>query len=115
MVRFTKYLEIIEEDGLVENARVMGEHLMTRLHELATEFPGLVSNVRGRGLMCAIDLSGAHPRDLFRQKCYDKGLMILGSGDHSIRFRPALNITPKVIDEGMAIIRETLREIDKGY
>lgn len=115
MVRFTKFLEIIEEENLVENARVVGDYLLAELNKLEADFEGLVTNTRGRGLMCAMDLSTAQERDLFRQKCYDKGLLILGCGDHSIRFRTPLNITREQIDEGMAIIRAALAEIQKGY
>ncbi|MBS1913533.1 MAG: L-lysine 6-transaminase [Bacteroidetes bacterium] len=114
MVRFTKFLEIIEEENLVRNARTVGGHLMTRLAELTAEYPGLVSNARGRGLFCAVDIATAQERDLLRQKCYDKGLLILGCGDRSIRFRPALNITAAQIDEGMAMIREAIGEIVAG-
>src|SRR5438132_8076616 len=56
MVRCTKYLEIIAEEKLVENARVVGDYLLGRLRELTQEFPGLVTNVRGRGLFTALDL-----------------------------------------------------------
>lgn len=108
MVRFTKVLEIIEEENLVENARLVGQHLLGRLHQLQQEFPNLVSNVRGRGLMCAVDLPTAELRNTFREQCYANGLMILGCGDHSIRFRPALNITAEVIDEGLEVIRGVL-------
>lgn len=114
MVRFTKFLEIIEEENLVENARTVGAHLLGRLEELRNEFPALVSNIRGRGLMCAMDVASAQERDLFRQKCYDKGLLVLGCGDRSIRFRTALNISTEQIDEGMAIFREALGEIAQG-
>jgi L-lysine 6-transaminase len=115
MVRFTRFLEIIEEENLVENARIVGAHLLAELAKLEHEFPDLVSNTRGRGLMCALDLATAQERDLFRQKCYDKGLLILGCGDRSIRFRPPLNVTHEQIDEGMGIIREVVEEIRKGY
>ncbi len=47
MVRCARYLEIIAEDNLIENARVVGEHLQARLRELAQEFPGVMTNVRG--------------------------------------------------------------------
>lgn len=115
MVRCTKFLEIIEEEHLVENARTAGAHLLARLGTLAQDFPELVSNARGRGLMCAVDIATAQERDLLRQKCYDKGLLILGCGDHSIRFRTALNITTAQLDEGLAMMREAIEEIARGY
>ena len=68
MVRFTRIMEIIEEERLVENAQVQGEFMLRELNAMEAEFPALVSNVRGRGMMCAIDLDSAQNRDQLRQK-----------------------------------------------
>lgn len=111
MVRATRYLEIIEEDNLLENTRQMGNYLINALGKLQDEFPHLVSNVRGRGLFCAFDLPSKDIRKNFKQKAFEKHLLILGSGEKSIRFRPALCITKDEIDQGIDIIRNVLREI----
>ncbi len=114
MVRFTRILEIIEEEQLVANAATVGEHLLDQLRSLEAEFPGLVSNTRGRGLFCAMDLDTAQNRDQLRTKAYEEGLILIGCGDHSIRFRPPLTISKAEVDEGFVIIRSALREISKG-
>jgi L-lysine 6-transaminase len=114
MVRFQRILEIIHEEKLVENAKTVGAHLLEKLEELQDEFKGLVSNARGKGLLCAIDLDTAQSRDQLRGKAYDDGLILIGCGDRSIRFRPPLNITKSDIDEGLRIIREALAEIAQG-
>lgn len=110
MVRATKYLEIIQEEKLVENAREMGFVLIGKLNRMGEEFAGFVSNVRGRGLFCAFDIK-AGTRDRFIKKCYDKRLIILLSGTSSVRFRPPLNITESEIDRGMEIIRSVMDEL----
>lgn len=114
MVRFTRILEIIEEEQLVQNAALVGDHLLAQLQSLEEEFPGLVSNARGKGLFCAMDLDTAQNRDQLRTKAYEEGLILIGSGDHSIRFRPPLNLSKEEVDEGFSIIRGALREISKG-
>jgi L-lysine 6-transaminase len=114
MVRFTKVLEIIEEENLVENARVVGEHLLKELRNLEQEFPDLISNGRGLGLMCAIDLPTPEKRDELRKGCYNHGLVLLGCGERTIRFRPALNIKKEQIDEGVGIIRRALKGMSVG-
>jgi L-lysine 6-transaminase len=114
MVRFTKIMEIIEEEKLVENARIQGEFLLKELHGFGEAFPNLISNVRGRGLMCAMDLDSAQDRDQLRQKAYEEGLIIIGCGDHSIRFRPPLNIQRGELESGLKIIRKALEEISVG-
>lgn len=111
MVRAQRYLEIIEEENLVENARVMGEHLVAALGELAREFPAAVSNPRGLGLFAAFDLDTPERRTALRHRSFDKGLIVLPSGSHSIRFRPPLNVTREELDKGLGIIRASLVEI----
>ena len=114
MVRFTRYLEIIEEEGLVENARIQGDALLTCLHGLQREYPEYISNARGMGLMCAFDAPTHELRDLLRKECYEHGLIVLSSGERSIRFRPALNITQAHIDEAATIIRVCLDEMRRN-
>lgn len=111
MVRSQKYLEIIEEENLVENANKMGEYLLSKLNTLQMEFPEKVSNVRGLGLFCAFDLNDTQQRDKLKNLCYSKGLIILGSGEKSMRFRPPLNINQSEIDLGISIIRQSLLEM----
>lgn len=111
MVRATRYLEIIEEDKLLDNVKSVGAFLLKELHVLEEEFPHLVSNVRGRGLFCAFDLPNKTMRDEFRRLAFDNQLLILGSGEKSIRFRPALCITKEEISEGLAIVRNVLKQI----
>ncbi|MBI5217106.1 MAG: L-lysine 6-transaminase [Ignavibacteriae bacterium] len=111
MVRSQRYLEIIKEENLVEHARIMGEYLQKNLQQLQQEFPSLVSNARGVGLFCAFDLPDGTKRNEFRKKAYEKGLVILGSGNCSIRFRPPLNIKQEEVDTGVKMIRESLQEM----
>jgi L-lysine 6-transaminase len=111
MVRSQRYLEIIQEENIVENARVMGDYLQKQLEELQQEFPKVVSNVRGKGLFCAFDLRNGDERFALRTKAYDKGLVVLGSGDRSMRFRPPLTIQKHEVDEGVNILRQSLKEM----
>jgi len=111
MLRFKRYLEIIYEDNLVENARIQGDFLLGEVIKLQDEFPQLVFEARGRGLMCAFDLAEAQMRDLLKQKCYEEGLILIGAGDRSIRFRPPLTITRDELAIGINIIREQLKEL----
>ena len=110
MVRAQKFLEVIEEENLVENARRQGEHLLGALHRLAEEFPA-VSNVRGLGLFAAFDMPDPEMRTNVRTGCMKRGLIILPSGERSIRFRPPLNVNGEEIDAGVAIVAKTLREL----
>src|SRR5438128_3914981 len=62
MVRSQRYFEVIDEEDLVDNAARIGAYFTGELRRFADEFPQLVSNVRGRGLMAAFDLPSAEVR-----------------------------------------------------
>jgi L-lysine 6-transaminase len=111
MVRSRLYLEIFEEERIVERSRELGERLLEWLRELQAEFPEIVSNARGRGLFCAVDLPSRAFRDEFLSRLFQKRLIMLGCGERSIRFRTALNIPEDDLYEGVQTIRITLREL----
>ena len=108
MVRGKHYLNIIEEEELVENSRVMGHFLLENLLSLQKEFPSLVSNARGLGLMCSFDFPNSKLRNQFKELCYKEKLLILGCGEKSIRFRPALNISQDILEKGLQVIKNVL-------
>ncbi len=108
MVRSQKYFEIIKEERLVEKAATNGVYLLKELQEIQGNHPKMVSNVRGRGLLCAFDLPTTEQRDALKQKLYENGLVILGCGSKSIRFRPPLTITKEELGSSLAMIDHAL-------
>ena len=110
MMRFKIILEVIKEENLVENARVKGNYLLTKLQALAEEFPGFVTNPRGVGLFAAFDLPSATERDHAWSKMMDNNLLILTSGDQAIRFRPHLNVSTEDMDTAIDIISQSLKD-----
>jgi L-lysine 6-transaminase len=111
MVRSARIFEIIEEERLVENARVVGEYLHAGIVALENEYPDLLSNARGLGLLCAMDLNSNRNRDLLKKKALERNLVLIGCGDRTIRFRPPLILSKSEVDEGMGIIRRCLSEM----
>jgi L-lysine 6-transaminase len=111
MVRSTKYLEIIEEQNILENVKTMGKYLQSQLAHLEKHFPQIVFNPRGLGLFCAFDVVNDEIRKQLIQKCFENNLIILPSGKFSVRFRPPLNISKYEIDKGMEIIVKSINSI----
>jgi L-lysine 6-transaminase len=111
LVRCARYLEVIHEERLVDNARVVGEHLLSGLTEVERERGGLMTNARGRGLMIAFDLPTPAQRDAAHKKIAAGGLLLLKCGTRSIRFRPPLNLSTAEADTGLEILRRTLKEL----
>ena len=107
MVRGQRYLEIIAEDKLVENAGQMGQLLLERPQRSRQE-SDLISNVRGRGMMVAFDLPDSRSRDIFRGLLLENGLVALKCGERSIRFRPPLDLDAATVEQGLAIVEDSL-------
>jgi L-lysine 6-transaminase len=114
MVRCKRFLEIMDEEKLVENAASLGEHLTRGLARLTAERPDKLSNARGRGLMCAIDLPDTDTRGAVAGRCVELGMMILPCGTRSLRFRPPLDVTAGEIDEALDVLRRAVDSVGKA-
>jgi L-lysine 6-transaminase len=108
MVRSRRILEIIEADGLFEHSAKTGAFLLTELQGLADRHAALVSNARGRGLMCAIDLPDGALRDNVITRMREVQVLVLPCGERTIRFRPALNITTDELRIGVQALDDVL-------
>lgn len=111
MIRSTKYLQIIEEDRLVDNAQKMGEYLLKNLIDVCEDSKEKMSNARGRGLMCAFDLPTEVERNKMRKQLYKNHVLILACSEKTIRFRPPLNIDKEHIDKAITLLSESCKEI----
>ncbi len=110
MVRCARYLEIIQEDGLVENAARVGAVLKEGIEALAQDFE-MMPNVRGSGLLVAMDLPDGDVRRRVWQGCWDRGLAVLPCGPRSIRLRPPLIFSEEQSSQVLRTLREVLDEI----
>jgi L-lysine 6-transaminase len=111
MVRARRILEVIEADGLIANAAAMGGHLLAQLEALAARHP-VMSDVRGRGLMCAFTLPSAALRnEVITRLRTDERVLALGCGPASLRVRPALTVTAEELDRGVAALDRVLNTL----
>lgn len=111
MVRAQRYLEVIDQDSLVENAKDCGDYLLQCLCNMQKKYPQILSNARGLGLMCAIDVASAELRDKTQKNVFKHGAIILKCGVQSLRFRPALTFSKKEVDELIGILEEAVRDL----
>lgn len=110
-----KTIELLE-NGLIENARKMGEYLLKLLNNLKDKYE-IIGDVRGKGLMVGVEIvkdkenkkKYKKKRDEIIQKCFEKGLLILGAGENAIRFCPPLIISKQEIETGVEIFEEVLK------
>ena len=107
MVRSTQILQIVQEDKLCENATKVGSYLKQNMEQFAKKFD-MITNVRGRGLLCSFDFPTKDIRNNFIAKGLENNVMFLGCGNNTIRFRPALCIEQTHIDEGLTVMEKIL-------
>uniref|UniRef100_A0AAQ5Y1T6 4-aminobutyrate aminotransferase n=1 Tax=Amphiprion ocellaris TaxID=80972 RepID=A0AAQ5Y1T6_AMPOC len=86
----SEVLNVIRRENLLEEVTRSGKALLNGLYELQAQYPGILSRARGQGTFCAIDICDGATRDTILVKARDKGVLLGGCGDRSIRFRPAL-------------------------
>ena len=111
MYRFKRILEVIDEENLVENCRVMGDYLKTKMDTLMSKYPEKVFAPRGLGLFAAFDAASPEMRNNITKESAKNGMMILGCGPRSIRFRPPVTITKEHIDEAFVILDKVINNI----
>lgn len=112
MVRARRILEVIEAERLIERAATLGEYLLGGLRDLAERHTALVSHPRGRGLMCAITLQNARLRDeVITRLRQEEHVILLGCGEASLRFRPALTVRVEELDRALAALDAILATI----
>lgn len=126
-------LQVIKEENLVENARIRGEQLTSMLYQLRERFPQ-IADIRGPGLMVAAEFytqaDDTHPfpahdpryavkkgfAGALSKRCAENGLLLLNTGIHeTIRFIPALNVTPEELVQGFEILHKSIKETLKDY
>jgi L-lysine 6-transaminase len=113
MVRARRILEVIEADELFDRAAEHGRYLLDRLDELACEFPAVVREPRGRGLMCAFSLPTTADRDELIRRLWQRGVIVLPAGKDVVRFRPALTVSRAEIDIAISAVRAVLMAVEK--
>jgi L-lysine 6-transaminase len=111
MVRSQRFFEVIDEERLVDNAAHVGAYFVGELQRFGDQFPQLVTNVRGRGLMAAFDLPSGEVRDAALKAFMANDVMVLASGTRSARFRPPLNLSVEEAAEGIRRMEKALEQL----
>jgi len=106
--RCARYLEIIQSENLLANARTQGAYLMKGVDRLVNKHAPRLSAARGRGLLIAFDAPDTAMRDKIIDRCKDELFLVLPCGDRSVRLRPALDITTQDCDEALTRLEKAL-------
>ena len=110
-------LKALLEDGLIENASVLGETLQRRLEDMQGRFPAYIAHVFAKGLLAALHLrdtpgrSGADLATQISEEAMRHGLLVVHTGRESIKLAPPLVITEEALEEGLQVLEEAIEAI----
>ncbi len=114
-------LDIIEREGMANAAKV-GDAMLQRLKDWPKKHP-IVGEVRGRGLMIGIEIvkdqqsrePAAEWRNQIETLAFERGLLILGCGETSIRLSPPLILKQEEADIALDILEESLTQVERQH
>ncbi|WP_137290111.1 aminotransferase class III-fold pyridoxal phosphate-dependent enzyme [Natronorubrum halophilum] len=101
-------IDAIHEENLLANVRERGEQLRSRLEEHDLE---AVVDVRGRGLMLAVEFDTKARREAVLEAAFERGLLTLGCGYKTLRLLPPLDVTAREIDLGVDLLLESIEAV----
>ena len=99
------------EGGLVANAAERGEQAMAGLRPLLDGHPGLICDVRGRGLMIGIEFDTAEHAEHVTWACFQRGLLVLACGASGVRLSPPLTVDATEMETGLRLFGDAVREV----
>ena len=114
-----KILEIVDRDGLAENAVQIGQHLVDGLTEIQQKHQTAIQEIRGIGLMIGIEMGSdiasfddAKPASVqWVSALHEAGMLTIPAGQSVVRFLPALNLTQDEADEGLQLFDQTIEKL----
>jgi predicted acetylornithine/succinylornithine family transaminase len=90
-------LDVIEREGLMENAAAVGAHLRGQLHAIGKRIPGSLKEVRGEGLLIGVEFERPVAKDLVRA-LIPRGVLANATSEHVLRLAPPLTLTAAQAD-----------------
>jgi 4-aminobutyrate aminotransferase len=99
------------EGGLVANAAARGAQAIAGLQPLLARHPGLVRDIRGRGLMLGVEFDTAEHAEEVQWAAFQRGLLVLECGRSSVRMSPALTVSEAEMATALRIVAESVAAV----
>jgi len=99
------------EGGLIANAAARGNQVQDGLRPLVNRFPGIVKDVRGKGLMIGIQFDSGDTAEAVQMQAFDRGLLVLEAGEDCVRMSPPLVVTEAEADTAVRIFTESVAHV----
>jgi acetylornithine/succinyldiaminopimelate/putrescine aminotransferase len=106
-----KILDVIERDGLAENARRVGLFLVSELENLKRKYPHVLRDVRGHGLMIGVEFEPRFAAAEMVKRLHQKSLLTIPAATSVVRLLPALNLSQIEAEEGLRAIESLIVDL----
>ncbi len=105
-------IEVLQDEGLIENSASVGRYLLSGLLELQRKFTSLVQDVRGRGLLIGLEIANARRGASIAKRLFDRNVLVAHTLNKPevLRIEPPLIITKALIDRALEAFAESLKE-----
>ena len=103
-------IDLLERE-LVENAASRGDEALAALRGLPDRFPGLVREVRGKGLMIGLEFDSAEHAEEVQWACFQRGLLVLECGRSAVRMAPPLVVSQEEVATAVRIFGEAVADV----
>jgi acetylornithine/N-succinyldiaminopimelate aminotransferase len=103
-------IKYLIDNRISSHVHRIGAETMAELNEWKRQFPKFIADVRGRGLLIAIQMSHNEIADSIKMECLDKGLILNITHGNIIRLFPALTITSGEMEKGLTILRAAVEK-----
>lgn len=99
------------DNKIWENVDEISKFTFNELEYMKKEYPDLIKDIRGKGLLIAIEMVNDETADSLNSKCLDNGLILNVTQGNVVRIFPALNISKEEMNKGLIIFKKALNEI----
>jgi 4-aminobutyrate aminotransferase len=99
------------EGGLIANAAIRGREIMDGLAPLLDRFPGVVRDVRGKGLMIGVQFDSGETAEAVQLQAFDRGLLVLEAGDDCVRMSPPLVVSQVEAETAVRLFTESVAHV----
>src|SRR5215218_2880436 len=99
------------EEGLIANAAIRGREIMEGLAPLLDRFPGLVCDVRGKGLMIGVQFDSGETAEAVQMQAFERGLLVLEAGDDCVRMSPPLVVSQAEAETAVELFTESVAHV----
>jgi 4-aminobutyrate aminotransferase len=104
-------IDLLEHGGLMENATERGEQILRALRPLVEQYPGVVRDVRGVGLLLGVAFDSGATAAAVEHAAFRRGLLVLTAGDDVVRMSPPLVVTEAQSATAARILAESIEEV----